>query len=352
MQSLKASVCGLILGTLMSSAPLAAGQNNDEPAAEPATEYVRMKTSKGEIVVELFSDKAPATVRNFLAYVDKGFYDGTIFHRVIDGFMIQGGGYTADLQEKPTDPPITNEWGNGLTNQRGTIAMARTNDPHSATSQFFINVVDNPRLDQPISGGMGYAVFGRVIAGMDVVDKIKSLPTQNKGPAFANLPVETVVIESVKRTARDELSTEITAAKESTSKSLEEAFNAGIEFVRSRVGDISGGTRRASGLWYVETEPGEGERPGPTSTVKVHYTGWLTDGTRFDSSVVRGQPATLALNRVIKGWTECVQGMKPGGKRYVVIPPDLGYGEKGAPGVIPPNAVLVFQIELLEVVTR
>src|SRR3972149_3391924 len=141
--------------------------------AQAGSPMVVMKTSMGTIKIELDEAKAPVTVKNFLAYVDEGFYDGTIFHRVIDGFMVQGGGFTADMTQKPTKPAIKNEAGNGLKNLRGTIVMARTSVVDSATAQFFINVVDNAFLDHrdETPGGFGYAVFGRVVEGMDVVDK-------------------------------------------------------------------------------------------------------------------------------------------------------------------------------------
>jgi peptidyl-prolyl cis-trans isomerase A (cyclophilin A) len=160
-------------------------------SALPAwAQKVRLNTSAGEIVVELDAAKAPNSTANFLQYVRAGHYDGTIFHRVIENFMIQGGGYRADLSEKPTRAPIKLEAGNGLSNVRGAIAMARTSNPDSATAQFFINTVDNPRLD---THGGGYAVFGRVIEGMEVVDKIRALPTRAQGMQ-QNLPVTTVTI--------------------------------------------------------------------------------------------------------------------------------------------------------------
>jgi len=165
------------------------------PAAK--NPVVVIETSLGDITVELDRAHAPVTVENFLAYARAGFYDGTIFHRVIKGFMIQGGGLTPDMQRKPTKPPIENEAGNGLSNTRGTIAMARTADPHSATSQFFINTADNVRLDRGREGTGGYAVFGRVTAGMDVVDKIESVPTTDRA-GHQNVPVEPVVIERVR----------------------------------------------------------------------------------------------------------------------------------------------------------
>src|SRR5689334_3953866 len=158
-----------------------------QPSAEtpaPGNPVVVMTTSMGDITLELFKTEAPVSVQNFLQYVNDGFYPGTIFHRVKKGFMIQGGGFTPSLQEKPTRPPIQNEATNGLRNTRGTLAMARTQALRSATSQFYINVVDNRRLDHTgfAPEDFGYAVFGRVLSGMDVVDRIVAVPTTSKGP--------------------------------------------------------------------------------------------------------------------------------------------------------------------------
>jgi len=156
---------------------------------------VKLATSMGDIVLDLDRAKAPKTVDNFLQYVDAGHYDGTIFHRVIDNFMLQGGGMTADMREKPTKAPIPLESKNGLDNTRGSVAMARTADPNSATAQFFINLKDNPFLDAANArDGNGYAVFGKVVSGMQVVDKIRSVTTGNKGP-HQNVPLEPVVIQ-------------------------------------------------------------------------------------------------------------------------------------------------------------
>ncbi len=155
---------------------------------------VKLATSAGDIVVELDAAKAPKTVANFVEYVKAGQYDGTVFHRVISNFMIQGGGMTADMKEKPTRAPIPLESGNGLDNLRGTIAMARTMDPNSATAQFFINVKDNAFLNKAQSAdGNGYAVFGKVVSGMDVVDKIRAVPTGTKG-MHRDVPLEPVTI--------------------------------------------------------------------------------------------------------------------------------------------------------------
>ena len=162
-----------------------------------APSKVQIKTSLGDITVELYADKAPKSVENFLAYAKSGFYDGTIFHRVIADFMIQGGGFTPDLRQKKTRAPVVNESKNGLSNLRGTIAMARTADPNSATAQFFINTVDNPRLDYAGDANPGYCVFGKVTAGLDVVDKIRALPTGAQGPFRSDVPTTPVIIEKV-----------------------------------------------------------------------------------------------------------------------------------------------------------
>ena len=177
------------IGNALLAATLALGAHLAAQAQK-----VRFATSAGDIVVELDAAKAPKTVANFVEYVKAGHYEGTVFHRVIPNFMIQGGGMTADMKEKPTRAPIPLESGNGLDNVRGSVAMARTMDPNSATAQFFINVTDNGFLNKAQSrDGNGYAVFGKVTAGMDVVDKIRAVPTGNKG-MHQNVPLEPVLI--------------------------------------------------------------------------------------------------------------------------------------------------------------
>jgi cyclophilin family peptidyl-prolyl cis-trans isomerase len=172
-------------------------------ARAAAGQTVTLETTKGNIVVELYPDEAPKTVANFLAYVQSGHYDGTIFHRVISGFMIQGGGLTSDLAKKSTREPIENESDNGLSNTRGTIAMARTPAPHSATAQFFINTVDNKALDHGgVANGWGYAVFGKVTEGMDVADAVAAVKTTTKqspeGSEMSDVPLEPVVIQKAR----------------------------------------------------------------------------------------------------------------------------------------------------------
>lgn len=167
--------------------------NADGGSAQPK---VKLITNHGDIVIALNADKAPNTVANFIQYVEDGFYNGTIFHRVIENFMIQGGGFNEDFQQKTTQKPIKNEANNGLTNKRGSIAMARTGDPHSATAQFFINTVDNSFLNfrAETTSDWGYAVFGEVVEGMDVVDKIRKVDTTLRGP-HQDVPADNVIIE-------------------------------------------------------------------------------------------------------------------------------------------------------------
>ncbi len=186
----------LLHALLASLVPLAALAGvPPSPAPGPR---VQVETSKGSFVIELAADKAPVTVANFLQYVRSGFFDGTVFHRVIPGFMVQGGGFTADLERKAARPPIANEAANGLSNLRGTVAMARTGEVDSATSQFFVNLVDNTYLDHRdgTPRGFGYCVFGRVVEGMDVVDAIAAVPTGTVH-GLANVPLEPVVIKRI-----------------------------------------------------------------------------------------------------------------------------------------------------------
>jgi len=194
------SFLSLVAGIMASSLVLHAQDANAQPATptQPLKGIVKVsiETSKGTIELELDADKAPKTVANFVSYVNKGFYNGTIFHRVIPGFMIQGGGFTPDMSQKSPDAPIECESKNGLKNVKGAVAMARTSDPNSATSQFFINVKENKNLDFPSFDGWGYAVFGKVTKGIDVCDAIVAVPTTRKGP-HADVPVEPVTIKSV-----------------------------------------------------------------------------------------------------------------------------------------------------------
>ena len=199
------SLCAAARLVAAEPAPTAAAPEAVQPEKETAMTTVIIETSLGTMTAELDADKAPATVSNFLQYVDDGFYDGTIFHRVISGFMVQGGGFTPDMVQKPTRKPVKNEAANGLKNLRGTLAMARTQVPDSATCQFFINHKDNAFLDfrAPTMQGIGYCVFGRLVDGLDVLDAIAAVKTGNRG-MHGDVPVEPVVIRSIRRAAKAE----------------------------------------------------------------------------------------------------------------------------------------------------
>jgi len=343
----------------------------DAKQGDPMHPRVKMETTLGDIVLELDAEKAPVTVMNFIQYGEDKFYDGTIFHRVIKDFMIQGGGFTPDMEKKTgLRSGIKNEWENGLKNMRGTIAMARLGgQPDSATSQLFINVVDNANLDRPQRDGAAYCVFGKVVEGMDTVDKIRDTPLTSH-PKYGGgrrrvVPVEPVMIKSVrlvsefdrpKAEALAKAAEEAAIAAEKAKKAAEEQAKVESakkmqEFVQNLEAETGKkAVTTASGLTYIVLTEGEGESPKPTDTVKVHYVGWLVDGTQFDSSYDRGTPATFPLNRVIAGWTEGLGLMKVGAKWKLIIPPDLAYGASGRPS-IPPNSTLHFEVELLGIET-
>jgi peptidyl-prolyl cis-trans isomerase A (cyclophilin A) len=317
-----------------------------------AVMYAKMETTLGDIVLELDNAKAPISTKNFVDYVDAGFYNGTLFNRVMSNFMIQGGGYLPDWSQKKDGlrPPIKNEWKNGLKNKRGTIAMARTGIADSATAQFFINVVDNNGFDQPRDGA-AYAVFGRVVAGMDTVDKIRDVETKadpSKLPSGEKaIPVTPIVIKTVKRLPAEEgktLATKADAeAKAAADKQLQDCIAKAEQEAGKKV------EKSASGLMWVILKEGTGPQPAATDTVEVHYTGTLLDGSKFDSSVDRGTPYSFSLKGgVIKGWLEGVALMKVGEKRKLIVPTDLAYGAETKPK-IPANSTLVFDVELLNI---
>tara|TARA_B100001059_G_scaffold142966_1_gene142910 strand:- start:1850 stop:3076 length:1227 start_codon:yes stop_codon:yes gene_type:complete len=350
--------------------------SEDPSDSSPAWDYVLMTTNKGDILVRLNKTQAPISTANFLKYANAGDYNGTIFHRVIGDFMIQGGGFDEKYEKRTGGAGIKNEWTNGLKNENYTIAMARLGgNPDSATNQFFINVKDNAFLDQPQPDGAAYAVFGHVIAGRKAVDAIRDTPTEDRGGAFITSPVDEVIIENVKQVDFKEAVKIAAANGEQASVCSDMTLNekqavdaaAKIKNAMEKKQMLSktdvkpkelpgmavdrapDGSNKDGLMWWTIKE-GSGVEPVSTSdTVKVHYTGYLLDGSKFDSSVDRGEPISFELNRVIPGWTVGVGSMKVGETRKLQIPATLGYGARGAGGVIPPNATLVFDVELLEV---
>jgi len=320
-----------------------------------ANPQLLMKTTLGDITLELEESKAPISTLNFIRYAQGQFYDGTIFHRVMPHFMIQGGGFDKNIDKKSTGllPPIKNEWRNGLKNVRGSIAMARLGrQPDSATAQFFINVVDNAGLDQPRDGA-GYAVFGKVVKGLEVVDKIRNTKTETnaKYPGGKVVPATPVVIESVTVVGEYDLTTlesKVKKLEEDANMAIENAAAAGKAYLATN-GKKEGVNTTSTGLQYRVITEGDGASPKATDRVTVHYSGKLIDGTEFDSSYKRNSPATFPLNGVIPGWTEGLQLMKVGGKSELVIPSELGYGARGAPGAIPPHSTLIFEVELIKI---
>jgi FKBP-type peptidyl-prolyl cis-trans isomerase FkpA len=294
----------------------------------------------------------------------------------MQGFMIQGGGFTAEVDKKEQGlrPGIKNEWRNGLRNTRGTVAMARLGgNPDSATAQFFINVVDNASLDKPQRDGAAYAVFGKVVEGLDVVDAIRNTKVQTHpkygGGRSKVVPVEPVIIEKITLIDAFDLDKFEALNAEALAETLKaETALAAKDAATQKAASSPVGKRRAeelvkaiaaleaehgkkftttaSGLMVMVIEEGSGPSPVATDKVKVHYRGTFPNGEEFDSSYKNGQPLTFGLNKVIKGWTEGVSMMQVGGKNMLICPPDLAYGSRGRPGM-PANSTLIFQVELL-----
>ena len=365
-----------ILTAVMLLSVTTTGLAQDEPTA-PAKEEVtspqtplhprvKMETSLGDIILQLNAEKAPITVQNFVDYAEAGFFTGTVFHRIRPDFMIQGGGYTVEMGQKTGElrAPIQLEADNGLSNVRGTIAMARTAAPNSATCQFFINVVDNSDKLDPGPRSDGYAVFGEVVEGMETVDKIRDTELHmhpalrtREGAVTPKTPVEIKSVVLLGEYDREAVQARIKELEEERRQAAERAKAEKEKALQELIAKIEQETGKEmieheSGLKYVILQEGEGAIPKPTDKVKVHYTGTLVDGTKFDSSYDHpgGQPATFGLNQVIKGWTIGVGLMKVGEKRKLILPPELAYGKRGSGAKIGPDATLIFDVELLEIV--
>lgn len=344
----------LLLGLILTVLPAAAVTDDIVSDTKP---HVLMQTTLGPLLIELDAERAPITVENFLRYVDDGHYDGTIFHRILKDFMAQGGGFDTQLQMKPTRAQIKNEADNGLKNTYGTLAMARTGEVDSATSQFFINAVDNAFLDHRGPGSaFGYCVFGKLVDGLDTFERMRNVevvvnPRAGQEKAY---PVEPVVILSARRvepgtldSVKASLRAEVERVAAEKAAEAREKVAKGLEFVRSLEVDVGSAVTAANGLVHIDQVVGRGPSPRPQDQVHLHYTGWLADGTRFASSHDDGQAITYPLTAFIEGWKQGVTTMKAGGVRWLVIPPELAYGSKGQAPNIPPDATLVFKVELI-----
>ena len=322
--------------------------------------YAEIETSKGTIVAQLEFEKTPLTVANFVGLAEgtrhysktggkpaaqegKPYYDGILFHRVIKDFMIQ----TGCPQGKGTGGPgyrFPDEFDKSLRHTGAGILSMANSGPGTNGSQFFITHKATPWLDDR------HSVFGKVIKGSEVVDAIASVQVAAADRPVEDVSIKTVKIKRVGEKAKAFKGDEAHFAKLRASiKSPAEKNKAEGEAFLAKVKKEEGVKTTASGLAYKVLTEGTGPNPKATDQVTVHYTGKLIDGKVFDSSVKRGQPATFPLNRVIPGWSEGVQLMKKGGKSTLYLPSNLAYGERGAGGVIPPNATLVFEIELLEI---
>ena len=364
-----ADLTRIVLG-LTAVIMVATGVSADGMQPQGAAELhprIEIETTLGQFVLELDAERAPLTVMNFVQYVEEGFYKSTIFHRVLPGALIQGGAYTANMDKKTEGlrGGIADESDNGLSNIRGAVALYRVPDRlESGAAQFFINVGDNTNLDLKRRDGAAYTAFGRVVAGMDTVDRIAQTPVGPHPKMAAGLspvvPLEPVVIKSVRMLtpfSPGKAQAVVDARELSARQAEEEERKAAEAVLRAKVAELEAKARQAgtelkkteSGLMYVDLVQGRGAPPIPEETVSLHYRGTLLDGTELENTYTMDSPATKKVSKFIQGVQEGLTTMYEGGKRILLIPPELAFGDKGVPGRVPPNATLIFEIELLSI---
>ncbi|MCH7592168.1 MAG: peptidylprolyl isomerase [Planctomycetes bacterium] len=318
------------------------------PPSDPLHPWVRMETSLGDIIFELDAAEAPTVVINFVEYAEGGEYDGTIFHRVVPDRILQGGGYTPDLEPKPRTVPqvVPDNWHIELQSNEGTLALIRPSDQlGKTTAEFFINLTDNVRHDMGRNHGR-YAVFGRVVAGHDTVNRIRSTPIGPDARYGSGLlpvvPVEPVVITSVRLLSEFDAS----AAREVIAIRYPTPANAVRKLFGKKVADAL--TETGSGLSYADIKVGRGPRsPEPDQEIEFQYRGTFLNGEEFESSYERLKPLIRKMNSMIPGLQEAFSTMTEGGHRVIVVPPELAYKEGGIPGIIPPSSILIYELELL-----
>lgn len=347
---------GMILALLVVT------QGCQVPAAHPLHPLVKIETNLGRIVVRLDAQHAPMTVTRFVEYAQDGYYDGTVFHRVIDGALIQGGQYLADMTQRTAGlrPGVVDESSSGLHNVRGAIALVRVPDrPNLPMPQFFINLADNPALDTAHGGGDTNTVFGEVIEGMETVDRIGKTPC-GANPKYAAgrlavVPVQPVVMRSVRLITPfdpQDAQAVVDAAHAQARRKQQEAQEAKQRAVAERIAEIEAlygrMTTTESGLKYVDIRKGFGAKPMIDDTVEIHYRVELLDHTVADDSY-EGDPKISEVRRMKPGVKEGLLTMREGGKRYLVVPSELAFGKDGVPKLIPPDAILFYEIELLAV---
>lgn len=322
------------------------------PAGEATlSPRVRVSTSMGEFEIELYAEKAPITVINFVDYVQAGYYNGTIFHSIIRNVAIQGGFYLPNLDKKIRGlrPAIPVETNNGLTNSKWMLGMFRQQHLHkSAKSQFYINMHENSDLDMPRDGA-GYTVFAKVVEGFELLETMRDV---NVGPhpkyasgQSPSVPVIPIVIQSMKMLSRLDRKAATIIAEENQRPQIQKADDIIQKYVEQSGNEV---VYSPTGLIYIDLRKGHGGSPEAVETVEIFYRGTLVDGREFESALE--DSLKVPVEGMISGLQEGILTMKEGGKRVLIIPPKLGYGEGGVPGRIPSDSVLIFELELLQIV--